>query len=165
MARQRLPRSKADHDELLEQLEGYMRDKGLRNTTQRQIIARTFFEGPKHVTIDDLLARVRKREPKIGYATVYRTLKLFAESGIAAERNFGDGQTRYELSDESNQHHHDHLICDQCGKIVEFHDDRIERLQEQLAQELGFRISSHNHEIFGSCQRPECVEEGLRPGD
>lgn len=156
----------ADHETLYQRLDAYMNKKGLRSTNQRRIIAETFFESaaktPKHVTIEELLARVRKKEPKIGYATVYRTLKLFTECGIAAERNFGDGQTRYELSDESTDEHHDHLICNDCGKIIEFHDHRIERIQETLCDELGFRISSHKHEIYGDCQRPECVTEGRR---
>ncbi|MEM9695542.1 MAG: transcriptional repressor [Myxococcota bacterium] len=152
----------ARNEELFRRLEAYMNKQGLRSTSQRRVIAETFFDGPKHVTIEELLSHVREREPKVGYATVYRTLKLFTECGIAAERNFGDGQTRYELSDESNDDHHDHLICDECGRIIEFHDDRIERLQDQLARELGFKISSHNHEIFGACERQECIDEGRR---
>ncbi len=153
---------KIDPDALFERLDDYMTRKGLRSTSQRRVIAETFFDSPKHVTIDELLAAVREREPRIGYATVYRTLKLFAECGIAAERNFGDGQTRYELSEEATDHHHDHLICNQCGRIIEFHDDRIEKLQEQVAKELGFDISSHKHEIYGDCNRTECVAEGRR---
>jgi len=153
---------KVDPDVLFARLDDYMSRKGLRSTSQRRIIAETFFESPKHVTIDELLAAVREREPRIGYATVYRTLKLFAECGIAAERNFGDGQTRYELSEEATDHHHDHLICNECGRIIEFHDDRIEQIQVRVAKELGFDISSHKHEIYGDCNRQACVDEGLR---
>jgi Fur family ferric uptake transcriptional regulator len=138
-------------DELYSRLESYMERKGLRSTAQRRLIAETFFDGPPHVSIEELLARVRVRDPKIGYATVYRTLKLFTESGIADERHFGDGPSRYELSDESTQHHHDHLICVSCGKIIEFHDDRIEEVQEEVARTLGFRVHSHKHEIYGEC--------------
>jgi Fur family ferric uptake transcriptional regulator len=136
---------------LYARLDAYMDKKGLRGTDQRRAIASVFFEGPRHVTIEELLARVRVRDPRIGYATVYRTLKLFTECGIAAERNFGDGPARFELSDESNDHHHDHLICLECRKIIEFHDDRIESLQEKIAGRLGFRIESHKHEIYGVC--------------
>ena len=145
----------AEVDELHDRLETYMSRKGLRSTSQRRVIAETFFNGPSHVTIEDLLARVRETDSRIGYATVYRTLKLFTECGIAAERNFGDGPSRYELSDESNNEHHDHLICEECGKITEWHDERIERIQSEVAKKLGFRIEHHSHEIYGTCV--ECV--------
>ena len=136
---------------LHQRLDSYMAKKGLRSTAQRRTIADAFFSGPNHITIEDLLARVREDDPKIGYATVYRTLKLFTECGIAAERNFGDGPSRYELSDESTDEHHDPLICTECGKIIEFHDERIEKLQEQVAKEFGFTIETHKHEIYGLC--------------
>lgn len=151
MTRRERPRGKADLEALHARLEAYMKRKGLRSTSQRRVIADTFFKSPKHVTIEELLAAVREVEPRVGYATVYRTLKLFAECGIAAERHFGDGQTRYELSDESTHTHHDHLICVECGKIVEYHDERIEDLQEDVANRFGFRITSHKHEIYGEC--------------
>ena len=138
---------------LFARLDAYMNEKGLRSTTQRRVIAETFFEGPSHVTIEELLARVRKTDSRIGYATVYRTLKLFTECGIAAERKFGSGPSRYELSDESNREHHDHLICLGCGSIIEFHDERIETLQTAIAGELGFRVARHRHEIYGECAR------------
>jgi Fur family ferric uptake transcriptional regulator len=155
----RMSGADAEHDreELFARIDAYMARKGLRNTSQRRVIADTFFRGPSHLTIEDLLAEVRKEDPRIGYATVYRTLKLFTECGIAAERNFGDGPSRYELSDASTHEHHDHLICLTCGKIIEFHDDRIEKLQEQISKELGFRIKSHKHEIYGYCA--ECLSK------
>lgn len=138
-------------DALLARLDAYMDRKGLRSTGQRRVIAEAFFEGPRHITIEELLARARERDPGIGYATVYRTLKLFTECGIAAERNFGDGPTRYELSDESSDHHHDHLICLECRRIIEFHDEEIEALQTRIAARLGFEVDSHKHEIYGTC--------------
>ncbi|MEM1029529.1 MAG: transcriptional repressor [Myxococcota bacterium] len=139
---------------LFERLDAYMAQKGLRSTAQRRLIAETFFEGPKHVTIDEVLVAVRKREPRIGYATVYRTLKLFAECGIAAERNFGDGQTRYDILDEGEEEHddHDHLICTECGCIVEFQDDEIRAAQERLAAKHGFEVTSRKHVIYGLCR-------------
>jgi Fur family ferric uptake transcriptional regulator len=148
----------AEIDELHNRLESYMSRKGLRSTTQRRVIAETFFKGPSHVTIEDLLARVREKDSRIGYATVYRTLKLFTECGIAAERNFGDGPSRYELSDESTNEHHDHLICEECGKIVEWHDERIERIQAEVAKKMGFRIERHSHEIYGTCAECQSKE-------
>lgn len=141
----------ADKQALYARLDAYMNKKGLRSTNQRRVIADTFFNGPSHVTIEELLGRVRDADSRIGYATVYRTLKLFTECGIAAERNFGDGPSRYELSDASTNEHHDHFICNDCGKIIEFHDERIEQLQLAVSKELGFRIVSHKHEIYGFC--------------
>jgi len=129
-----------------------MDTKGLRSTDQRRVIVETFFRAPNHVSIEELLARVRAEEPRVGYATVYRTLKLMAESGIAYEREFGDGLTRYELAD--SHAHHDHLICDQCGGITEFEEPEIERLQEKVAVAHGFALRTHKHELYGTC--PEC---------
>jgi Fur family ferric uptake transcriptional regulator len=163
MSRER-SKGKASIEALHERLDAYMNKRGLRSTAQRRVIADIFFKSPKHVTIEELLAAVREVEPRVGYATVYRTLKLFAECGIAAERNFGDGQTRYELSDESTHTHHDHLICVECGKIIEFHDERIEALQADIARKFGFRITSHKHEVYGECSdcQKKIAKEGRR---
>ena len=140
---------------LYERLESYLSRKGLRSTSQRRAIAQAFFEGPTHVSIEELLSAVRKDDPRIGYATVYRTLKLFAECGIAQERKFVDCPSRYELSDEGTGHHHDHLICTECGKIIEFHNEQIETLQDEVARKLGFKPLRHRHEIYGHCR--QCV--------
>ncbi len=149
--------SKPDFDVLRSKLEAYMSEKGLRSTAQRRAITEAFFSASDHVTIEDVLAESRKIDGRIGYATVYRTLKLFTESGIAEERHFGDGLSRYELSDESTQHHHDHLICLSCDAIVEFHDDAIEQLQDAVARRFEFSILSHKHEIYGLC--PKCRKD------
>lgn len=134
---------------LRERLESYMAKKGLRSTAQRRLIVDTFFGGNPHVTIEDLLAEVRARDRGIGYATVYRTLKLLAECGVASERRFGDGLSRYELADD--QDHHDHLICTSCGSITEFEEPRIEKLQDAVAARYGFKVISHKHEMYGVC--------------
>jgi Fur family ferric uptake transcriptional regulator len=141
-----------DFDQFRQTLQTYMDTKGLRSTDQRRLIVETFFRAPNHVSIEELLAQVRAEDPKVGYATVYRTLKLMAESGIAYEREFGDGLTRYELAD--SQAHHDHLICDQCGRITEFEEPQIERLQDKVAAKYGFELRSHKHELYGIC--PVC---------
>ena len=104
------------------------------------------------MSIEELLAQVRSEDKRIGYATVYRTLKLLAECGVANERKFSDGLTRYELADDSS--HHDHLICLECGSIVEFEEPRIEDLQEEIAERHGYRLLSHKHEMYGVC--PKC---------
>lgn len=139
-------------DRLRERLELYMAKKKLRSTAQRRLIVDTFFGGTPHVTIEDLLAEVRTHDRGIGYATVYRTLKLLAECGVASERRFGDGLSRYELADDGDEHH-DHLICTTCGDITEFEDPRIEKLQDAIAAKHGFELTSHKHEMYGVCAK------------
>jgi Fur family ferric uptake transcriptional regulator len=123
--------------------------KGLKSTRQREIILDEFLETGSHMSTEDLYLHLRRKHPTIGYATVHRTLKLFAECGIAEPQNFGDGQTRYEAT--SHKDHHDHLICLKCGKIVEFEDNRIEQLQNEVAAENGFVIKRHRLELYGTC--------------
>ena len=89
----------------------------------------------------------------MGYATVYRTLRLLAECELANVRHFGDGVARYELADEGERHH-DHLICMNCTRIVEFEDEAIEVLQDRVAERHGFKLRSHKHELYGVC--PDC---------
>jgi Fur family transcriptional regulator, ferric uptake regulator len=137
-------------------LQAYMEKKGLRSTDQRKLIVETFFHADNHVSIEELLAQVRAKDPRVGYATVYRTLKLLTECGVANERRFGDGLTRYELADDAS--HHDHLICLECGDITEFEEPRIEELQEKIAKKYGFDLRSHKHELYGLCAK--C--QGLR---
>lgn len=135
---------------LRQQLDSYMAKKKLRSTAQRRLIVDTFFDGSPHVTIEDLLTEVRSQDRGIGYATVYRTLKLLAESGVASERRFGDGLSRYELADGEDDHH-DHLICTSCGSITEFEEPKIEKLQDAIAARHNFRVTSHRHEMYGVC--------------
>ncbi len=141
-----------------EMLNAFMAKRGLRSTKQREQIVDVFFSQPDHVSIEELLARVRERDPAIGYATVYRTLKLLTECGVANERKFGDGLTRYELADD--EAHHDHLICVECQRIVEFEEPRVEVLQEEIAAKHGFVVRSHKHELYGVC--PDCQRKGSK---
>lgn len=129
----------------------YLAQKGLKSTRQREIILDEFLRAGSHLSTEDLYLKLRRKNPTIGYATVYRTLKLFAECGIAAECHFSNRETRYEAS--SGAEHHDHLICTECGAIIEFEDSRIEQLQEKVAQEHSFRIVSHRLELFGLCAK------------
>ena len=126
-----------------------MTRRGLRSTEQRRLIIETFFETREHITIDELLDRVRKADERIGYATVYRTMKLLADGGIVHERRFGDGFTRYELADDDA--HHDHLICMECGAITEFEEPLIEQLQDRVAARYEFEVLDHKHELYGVC--------------
>ena len=123
--------------------------KGLKTTRQRDIILDCFLSSDRHFSIDELYLKLRAKHPGIGYATVYRTLKLFAESGIAREIHFGDGQTRYEHMLEGE--HHDHLVCTRCGTIAEFENETIEQLQVEVAASHGFLIETHKLELYGLC--------------
>jgi Fur family ferric uptake transcriptional regulator len=149
-------RAPAELEHLRAMLIAYMNKKGLRSTDQRRLIIETFFRSDNHVSIEELLARVREKDRRVGYATVYRTLKLLTECGVAYERRFGDGLTRYELADDTT--HHDHLICVACGDIIEFEEPRIEELQERVARNHGFELRSHKHELYGLC--PKCLAKG-----
>jgi Fur family ferric uptake transcriptional regulator len=146
----------SDARELKEKWKVWLLEKRLNTTTQREAIVDQFFRTQDHISIDELLAKVRKRHQRVGYATVYRTLKLLVESGLAVERQFGDGQARFEVAGE----HHDHLICAKCGLILEFEDDEIERLQEKIAQRLGgFAVIRHRHELYALCPKARGVDE------
>lgn len=136
-------------DELNEKLDSYMDRNGLRSTSQRRTVTDVFFRSSGHLSIEELLGLVRERDPKIGYATVYRTLKLLKDSGLAYERHFGDGVSRYEIAVEDE--HHDHLICLECGTIVEFENEKIEALQDEIAARHGFKLKRHIHELYGIC--------------
>ena len=132
-------------------LEEYIAKKRLKSTRQRNIIFNEFFTYPGlHVTIEELYERVKRLSPKIGYATIYRTLKLFKESNLAFERNFGDGRTRYEPVKFEGEHH-DHLICIRCEKITEFEDPRIERYSREVAKLNNFQVTNHKVELYGYC--------------
>lgn len=146
-----------DLDRLRRNLDDYMSEKGLRTTEQRKIIVQTFLETEAHSTIDELLEKVRESDPRVGYATVYRTMKMLTEGGMANELHFGDGATRYEVADEDA--HHDHLICEECGNIVEFEEPLIEELQDRIAQQHGFVVTHHKHELYGRCADKEACAE------
>lgn len=125
--------------------------KGLKTTRQRDIILDFFLSSERHMSIEDLYLKLRSKYPGIGYATVYRTLKLFAEAGVANEIQFGDGQTRYECVGEGE--HHDHLVCTRCGAISEFENETIEKLQAEVAAGYGFLIETHKLELYGQCAK------------
>lgn len=127
----------------------FLAEKGLRMTPQRGLILEVFLRSERHLSSEDLYNLVKKKDRSIGQATVYRTLKLLSESGIARGVDFGEGMTRYEH--DFGHEHHDHLICERCRRSIEVMDPRIEDLQEKLAREHGFRITSHKLDIFGIC--------------
>jgi Fur family transcriptional regulator, ferric uptake regulator len=119
----------------------------LKLTRQREQILSTFLK-IEHITAEQMYRLLAKKDPHIGLATIYRTLNLFCEAGLAQARHFGT-QTQYD--NVSHKRHHDHLICTSCGKIVEFENDDIERLQEEVATRNGFTIQTHKLELYGLC--------------
>lgn len=143
-----IDRAKQDEDRRL-RLKRFLGERGLRSTRQRDIIIDAFFETIGHVNAESLHHIVRERDPNIGVATVYRTLRLLTDSGLATARHFGDGQAVYEVADA----HHDHLICTSCGGIIEFEEDAIEALQLEVARRHQFTITSHKLELYGLCER------------
>jgi len=141
--------------EQTDQFRTYLAGRGLKFTRQRRAIAEVFFMAHGHMSLTELLVMAQKAEPSIGYATVYRTMKLMAEGSFADAHRFAEGgEVRYEPAVDGG--HHDHLICVQCGRIIEYEDEEIERLQETIAQRLGFEIASHRHEIYGRCLTVDC---------
>jgi Fur family transcriptional regulator, ferric uptake regulator len=138
----------------------FIQTKGLKTTRQRSTIVQVFFRLRGHISVEELLREVKLVNPRIGYATVYRTLHLLVESGLVEERRFGDGLARYEGRNEVE--HHDHMICLDCGKIREFSNPRLLELQAQLAEENGFKIFKHRLELYGTCEDPKSC--GARQG-
>jgi len=121
-------------------------ERGLKMTGQRRVIARVLSESEDHPDVEELHRRSAKIDSRISIATVYRSVRLFEESGILSRLDFGDGRARYE---EVSEEHHDHLIDLQSGKVIEFRDDRIEEIQREVAARLGFKLLDHRMELYG----------------
>ena len=156
------PTAEHDVEQLRARLSDYMSRHGLRSTEQRRVVTEQFFASDGHLSIEDLLEKVRVEEPGIGYATVYRTLKLLKDCGLAFERHFGDGVSRYEVAWEDE--HHDHLICTECQEIIEFEDEEIEKLQRKVAERHGFELVLHKLELYGVCAECRALrKKGKRP--
>ena len=131
----------------LQLLKNYIATNNLRYTPQREVILDLFLQSEGHINADDLYKKVEGDHPEIGIATVRRSLNLFVKCKIANKVRFGDGKTVY----EHKHSHHDHLICISCGKILEFRNDEIEKLQEEVAKKNNFTVSKHKLEIYGYC--------------
>ena len=126
--------------------------KGVKLTDQRRIIAKVMSEASDHPDVDEVYNRVSKIDPKISIATVYRTVKLFEESGILTKHEFKGGKARYE---ELNEGHHDHLIDIKSGEIIEFVDEEIEKLQKKVAEKHGYTLVDHKLELYGVKKKPQ----------
>ena len=120
--------------------------KGMRMTEQRRVVARVLEGATDHPDVEELYRRAAAVDPRISIATVYRTVKLFEDSGVIARHDFGAGRARYELIPDE---HHDHLIDLRTGNVIEFRDEEIERLQQAMAERLGFRLVDHRLELYG----------------
>ncbi len=132
-------------------LERYLREENLKTTSQRELILKVFLKTTEHVSAEELYELVKKEDPSVGLSTVFRTLKIFYEAGLAREVDFGDKILRYEH--EYGRDHHDHLICTKCGSYIEAMDPEIERLQDELCAKFGFLPEHHRLEIFGLCKK------------
>lgn len=139
----------ADRARLRRDLDARILQHGLRSTEPRRLIIDALFASTGHLTIENLHQQVLARDARVGYATVYRTMKLLGDIGVVHMHHFGDGFTRYELADASS--HHDHLVCLECGDIAEFEEPRIETLQQKLAQRAGFLVKARKREMYGVC--------------
>ena len=131
---------------LTSRIEKLCREKGLKMTKQRRVIARVLSDSQDHPDAQALFRRASRVDPRISQATVYRTVRLLEETGILERRDFGTGPTRYE---EAAGEHHDHLIDIDSGEVFEFQNEQIERLQEEVARALGFKLVDHRMELYG----------------
>lgn len=130
--------------------EDFIGQNGLKNTSQREVLFNTLMATDSHFSTDEILQKVQKKDAKIGYTTVYRMLKLMVDAGILHEHHFGD-RAVYEVS--HNKDHHEHLICTSCDDITEFSCEKIEKFQDKIAADHGFKMTSHKHELYGLCKK------------
>ena len=150
-----MPKKKAEFAKEKEIFLEHIQNAGLRRTGQRDLIMDIFLRTEEHLTSEDLYWLVQKEDSTVGHTTVYRTLKLLTEAGLAREVRFGDNKTYYEH--HYNHQHHDHMICTQCGKVIEFFSADIEDLQDQMAEKFNFRPTHHSLRMWGVCD--ECQQE------
>ena len=136
----------------MEKLKERIKDKKYKLTTQRQIILQTFIEAEeKHLSAEDVYILVKKNNPDIGLATIYRTLDLFTELDLVKRLDFGDGRNRYELNSDELSHFHHHLIFVKCCCVKEFEDDMLETLESIIAKKLNFHTTDHQLKVYGFC--------------
>jgi Fur family ferric uptake transcriptional regulator len=147
----------ADADAIRAPLRAFLKEKHLHESKVRDLIVETFLSSDQHLGLEAILEKARRKNPGVSFATVYRTMRLLVEAGLAHERDFGSGVTLYEVA--HGRAHHDHLVCERCGLVIEFVNDQIETLQEKVAAKHGFELRHHRHELFGICER--CRERGV----
>jgi Fur family ferric uptake transcriptional regulator len=143
----------SDTDARLQRFADFLARSGLKTTRQRERIVRAFFAARRHISAEELYQRIRVEDPGLGLVTVYRTLKLLREAGLATERQFGEAYSRFDPN--PTDWPHDHLICTRCGKIQEFQDATLSSLREKVARTMGFTVTEHKLELYGFCR--ECA--------
>jgi Fur family ferric uptake transcriptional regulator len=140
----------AESDVRIQRFADFLARSGLKSTRQRDRIVHAFFDAGRHLSAEELYHRIRSGDPSIGLVTVYRTLKLLQEAGLATGRQFGDSYTRFDPNPADRPH--DHLICTRCGKIQEFADTNLHALREKVARGRGFTVTEHRLELYGLCR-------------
>ena len=139
----------------------HIQKAGLRRTAQRDLILEIFLQTEEHLTSEDLYWLVQKQDLSVGHTTVYRTLKLLTEAGLAREVRFGDNKTYYEH--HYNHEHHDHMICTECGKVIEFFSAEIEAMQIAAAEKFGFLPTHHSLRLWGVCDECQQLQSESHP--
>jgi Fur family ferric uptake transcriptional regulator len=144
-----------NNEEIIDELKKIVKQKGLKYTEQREIVLNILLTAKEHLTAEEVYNQIKKEYPdsNIGIATVYRALSFLEEVDLIASITFGTDGKKYESNAKS---HHDHLICTECGKIIEFIDEEIEKRQDKIAKKNNFRITSHSMQLYGTCS--ECQE-------
>ncbi len=132
-----------------ERLDQYLAKSQLKHSKQRNFIIEEFLSMNSHVSAEELYSQLKNAEHNPGLATVYRTLNLLKDAGLVDQKQFSDGKSVFEVMEPGT--HHDHLICINCHKVIEFENEEIERLQEQVAKKYGFKLTKHSLELFGNC--------------
>lgn len=149
-----------DHQWFWNNLDAYLANKGLKQTKQRQRIVELFIGLNSHTSAEDLHQAVKREGHNVGLATVYRTLNILVDAGLVEQKSFREGHFVYEVRTPGE--HHDHLICLDCGKVLEFENPEIESIQDKIAIQYGFRLTHHRLDLYGRCQKPMC---DFRPSD
>ena len=145
--------------EAQEILHRHLKKVGLKQTAQRDVILHTFLETRDHLSTDELHRLVQKKDARIGYTTVYRTLKLLAECGLASEVAFHDGIARYEHQYNRRSHHH--MVCTDCGSSVEFFSQEVGRLEQEIGRKYHYLTTRHTFQIYGVCE--DCRKKNHTP--
>ncbi len=134
-----------------ESFNNHLKRVGLKHTGQRDAILRTFLETHEHLSTEELHHLVQRSDPRIGFTTVYRTLKLLADCGLAGEVEFHDGVTRYER--QYNRHSHHHMVCTECGASVEFFSPEIEKIEQEIGRKHRYLTTRHTFQVYGICDQ------------
>ena len=135
---------------ILNTLKDILNSEGLRYTTQRQEVWNELRSSEKHRDAEEILITLKARGLNVSRATLYRTIEVLVKHNMIEKLDIGDGKARFEYNNKFD--HHDHLVCTNCGKIIEFHSDEIEKLQKQISSKYNFKLVDHNHQLFGLCK-------------